>query len=221
LRFNSWSVDFGSFRLNLWVKNASSKSVCDNNPGGSMGQVHAAIDGHVREFIEAQRVFFVGSAPLDSNGHVNVSPKGGDSFRILGPATVAYFDYTGSGVETIAHLRENRRIVVMFCAFAGPPNIIRLHGRGKVVEPQDADFPALFALFTPDPGVRAIIRIDVDRISSSCGFAVPQCRYERERTQLAEWASRKSEDALKKYRAEKNTTSIDGLPALQPNRCLI
>jgi hypothetical protein len=179
-----------------------------------MGKIHASIEGHVREFIEAQRMFFVGSAPLDRGGHINVSPKGGDSFRILGPATVAYIDYTGSGVETIAHLRENRRIVVMFCAFEGPPNIVRLHGRGEVIEPQDAEFPALLALFQPDPGVRAIIRIDVDRVSSSCGYAVPQYSYEGQRTQLAQWATHKGKDGLKKYRSEKNATSIDGLPAL-------
>jgi hypothetical protein len=179
-----------------------------------MGKVHTAIDGHIREFIEAQRIFFVGSAPLDRNGHVNVSPKGRDSFRILGPATVAYIDSTGSGAETIAHLRENRRIVVMFCALEGPPNIVRLHGSGEVIEPHEAEFPALLGLFKPDPGVRAIIRIDVDRVSSSCGFAVPRCRYEGERAQLAEWASRKGDDGLKKYRAEKNARSIDGLPAL-------
>jgi predicted pyridoxine 5'-phosphate oxidase superfamily flavin-nucleotide-binding protein len=179
-----------------------------------MGKVHAAIEGHVREFIEAQRMFFVGSAPLDRGGHVNVSPKGGDSFRILGPATVAYLDYTGSGVETIAHLRENCRIVLMFCAFEGPPNIIRLHGRGEVIEPHEAEFATLLGLFDPDPGVRAIIRIHVDRVSSSCGYSVPRCRYEGERTQLAEWASRKGEDGLKQYRAEKNSKSIDGLAAL-------
>jgi len=179
-----------------------------------MGDVHTAIDARTREFIEAQHMFFVGTAPLDRDGHVNVSPKGGDSFRILGPATVAYLDYTGSGVETIAHLRENRRIVVMFCAFEGPPNIVRLHGRGEVIAPQDADFPALLGLFSPDPGVRSIIRIHLDRISSSCGYAVPRFRYEGERKQLAEWASRKGEDGLNKYRAQKNSTSIDGMPGL-------
>src|SRR5215475_13078503 len=125
-----------------------------------MGKVHAAIDGHIREFIEAQRVFFVGSAPLDHAGHVNVSPKGGDSFRILGPATVAYLDYTGSDVETIAHLRENRRIIIMFCAFEEPPNVVRLHGKDEVIEPHKAEFPALLKLFNSDPNVRAIIRID-------------------------------------------------------------
>ena len=182
-----------------------------------MGNIQTTIDEHVREFIEAQRMFFVGSAPLDQDSHVNVSPKGGDSFRILGPATVAYIDYTGSGVETIAHLRENRRIVVMFCAFEGPPRIVRLHGRGTVIEPHNADFPALLASFKPDPGVRAIIRIEVDRISSSCGFGVPQYRYDGQRTQFAEWASRKGEDGLRQYRLEKNATSIDGLPALPSN----
>jgi hypothetical protein len=180
-----------------------------------MGKVHAAIEGHIREFIEAQRMFFVGSAPLDSDGHVNVSPKGGDSFRILGPSSVAYIDYTGSGIETIAHVRENRRIVMMFCAFDGPPNIVRLHGRGEVVEPQDPGFEELAGLFDPDPGVRAIIRVDVDRVSSSCGYAVPQYRYDSQRRQLALWADRKGEEGLKKYREEKNATSIDGLPALR------
>ena len=182
-----------------------------------MGKLHAAIDGHLREFIEAQQMFFVGSAPLDRDGHVNLSPKGGDSFRILGPATVAYIDYTGSGVETIAHLRENRRIVVMFCAFDGSPKIVRLHGRGEVIEPQHTDFPALLGLFNPDPGVRAIIRIDVERVSSSCGYAVPKYHYETQRTQLAAWADRKGEEGLRKYRLEKNATSIDGLPALESN----
>ncbi len=180
-----------------------------------MGKVHAAIEGHIREFIEAQRMFFVGSAPLDCDGHVNVSPKGGDSFRILGPSSVAYIDYTGSGVETIAHLRENRRIVLMFCAFEGPPNIVRLHGRGEVVEPQDADFETLVGLFNPDPGVRAIIRVDVERVSSSCGYAVPQYRYDSQRRQLAAWADRKGEEGLTKYRIEKNAASIDGLRALR------
>jgi Pyridoxamine 5'-phosphate oxidase len=180
-----------------------------------MGKVHAAIEGHIRQFIEAQRMFFVGSAPLDTDGHVNVSPKGGDSFRILGPSSVAYVDYTGSGVETIAHLRENCRIVIMFCAFEGPPNIVRLHGRGEVVEPQDPDFEKLVELFNADPGVRAVIRVDVDRVSSSCGYAVPQYRYDSQRRQLAAWADRKGDDGLKQYRVEKNATSIDGLPALR------
>jgi hypothetical protein len=180
-----------------------------------MGKTHAAIDETIREFIQAQRMFFVGSAPADWSAHVNVSPKGGDSFRVLGPTTVAYVDYTGSGVETIAHLRENNRIVIMFCAFEGPPNVVRLHGKGDVIEPRDADFGALIGLFPPAPGVRAIIRIEVDRVSSSCGYAVPLYRFEAQRTQLTAWADRKGEEGLAKYRADKNATSIDGLPALQ------
>jgi pyridoxamine 5'-phosphate oxidase-like protein len=179
-----------------------------------MAKVHAAIDGAIREFLQAQRMFFVGSAPADCRGHVNVSPKGGDSFRILGPTTVAYVDYTGSGVETIAHLRENGRIVIMFCAFDGPPNVVRLHGTGDVIELGDADFGALIGLFPPYPGVRAIIRIEVDRVSSSCGYAVPLYGFEAQRTQLAAWADRKGEEGLAKYRADKNATSIDGLPGL-------
>jgi len=179
-----------------------------------MGNVHPAIEGTIKEFIEAQHIFFVGTAPLNHDGHVNVSPKGGDSFRVLSPDVVAYLDYVGSGVETIAHLRENRRIVIMFCAFVGAPQIIRLHGKGQVIEPQNEQFPILLRLFTPAPGVRAIIRIEVKRISSSCGFAVPQYSYKGQRNQLAAWAARKGEKGLKEYCAQQNSSSIDGLPAL-------
>src|SRR5271156_2235755 len=112
-----------------------------------MGKIRLMIDDAARQFIEAQKIFFVASAPLDAAGHVNLSPKGLDSFRILGPTTVAYLDFNGSGVETIAHLKENGRIVLMFCAFQGPPNILRLHGHGRAVEPHDAEFAALAAQF--------------------------------------------------------------------------
>src|ERR1700689_1514459 len=120
-----------------------------------MGKHYPAIDDSVRKFIEAQPLFFVGSAPLDSDGHVNVSPKGLDTLRVLGPLTVAYLDLTGSGIETVSHLKENGRIVLMFCAFQGPPRILRLHGRGRVVEPHQKEFPDLATHFPKNEATRA------------------------------------------------------------------
>ena len=184
-----------------------------------MAKTFDGIDGELRQFVEAQHVFFVATAPLGAEGHVNLSPKGlQDAFRVLDPRTVAYLDYTGSGAETIAHLRENGRIVIMLCAFDGPPRIVRLHGRGEVLEPADADFPRLRPLFTETREVRSIIRIAVTRVSDSCGYGVPLYKYERQRTQLLDWCDRKGEDGLREYREQKNAKSIDGLPALAPAR---
>jgi hypothetical protein len=180
-----------------------------------MGQIFARLDDSLRDFVERQHVFFVATAPSGSDGHVNCSPKGLDTLRVLGPTTVAYLDYVGSGAETIAHLRENGRIVVMFCAFAGPPKIVRLHGRGEVIEPTDAGFATLLALFQPNAGVRTIIRVEIERIADSCGYGVPRLRYEGERTQLPAWAERKGETGLRDYQQTKNAASIDGLPALR------
>ena len=146
---------------------------------------------------------------------VNLSPKGLDSLRVLGPSAVAYLDLVGSGVETIAHLRENGRIVLMFCAFGGPPKIVRLHGRGEAVEPQDEQYGALRALFPPLPAGRSIIRVAVHRASDSCGFGVPAYSYEGERSQLPEWAARKDEAGLRQYQREKNGASVDRLPGLR------
>jgi hypothetical protein len=146
---------------------------------------------------------------------VNCSPKGLDSLRVVGPRTIAYLDYAGSGAETIAHVRENGRIVIMLCAFEGPPKIVRLHGRGEVLEPWDGEFASLLALFDPGPGVRAIVRIDVDRISDSCGFGLPILRFEKERAQLSLWAEKKGEAGLASYKRQKNAISIDGIPALR------
>jgi hypothetical protein len=173
------------------------------------------LDAVQQQFIQAQPVFFVATAPLDAGGHVNLSPKGLDTFRVLDPHRVAYLDYPGSGAETIAHLRENGRIVVMFCAFDGPPRILRLHGRGDVVEPQDPDFAALRAHWGDGPQGRAIIRVVVERISDSCGFGVPRMTLDAERTQLSDWMDRKGEDGLRGYQAQKNAASIDGLPTLR------
>lgn len=180
-----------------------------------MGKVYEAIDGRVREFVESQPMFFVATAPAE--GHVNVSPKGTrGTFAVLGEHRVAYLDYTGSGIETVAHLRDNGRITLMFCAFAGPPTIVRLHGRGEVVLPEDPTFASLRPAFEgqEDHGVRSIIVVEVERVSDSCGFAVPYLDYVGERTLLAEWAERKSDEDLAVYWKQRNATSIDGLPGL-------
>src|SRR5208283_2618012 len=138
-----------------------------------MGKIRSAIDDVARQFIEAQKIFFVASAPFDASGHVNLSPKGLDTFRILGPTAVAYIDFNGSGVETIAHLKENGRIVLMFCAFQGPPNIFRLYGQGRVVEPQEAEYAALAQSFPGSESVRSIIVVELTRVTDSCGYGVP------------------------------------------------
>jgi predicted pyridoxine 5'-phosphate oxidase superfamily flavin-nucleotide-binding protein len=179
-----------------------------------MGRIRSEIDEAARKFIEAQRVFFVATAPLDVNGHVNVSPKGLDTFRILGPTTVAYLDFNGSGVETIAHLKENGRIVLMFCAFQGPPDIYRLYGHGRIVEANEPEFAELAAGFPKFEHARSIVVVEVARVQDSCGYGVPLFKYEGERTQLQAWASKRGAEGLKEYRAEKNQRSIDGLPGV-------
>ena len=179
-----------------------------------MAKVYAEIDERIASFIEAQHVFFVGTAPAGAEGHINVSPKGLDAFRILDPKTVAYLDLTGSGVETIAHLRDNGRICIMFCAFDGAPKILRLHGQGEVIIPADPRFAALRARFATTERVRSVIRVQLDRVADSCGYGVPLFRYEGERTHLTEWTARKGSDGIVQYQAEHNAHSIDGLPGL-------
>ncbi len=179
-----------------------------------MGKVHEGIDDALREFLEAQHVFFVGTAPLHAEGHVNVSPKGMDSFRVLAPKRVAYIDYPASGIETVAHVRENGRIVFMFCAFEGSPKIVRLYGKGRALEPQDAEFASLLSHFAPKFRPRSIICVDLDRIADSCGFAVPVYQYRQDRDQLVAWADKKGDD-IEPYQRDKNATSIDGLPGLR------
>jgi hypothetical protein len=182
-----------------------------------MGKLYEAIDDRLREFILAQAVFFVATAPSGPDGHVNVSPKGMKGcLAVLGEHRVAYLDYTGSGAETIAHLRDNGRITVMFCAFEGPPKVVRLHGHGTVVTPADEAWADLRKTFpaADEHGLRAIIDVAVSRVSDSCGYSVPFLDYVGERDLLTQWASHKTADDLVAYRARKNTSSIDGLPAL-------
>jgi Pyridoxamine 5'-phosphate oxidase len=181
-----------------------------------MGKIYKSIDEKLRDWLSAQRVFFVATAPLSRQGHVNCSPKDGDSFRIIDERTVAYLDVTGSGVETIAHLKENERIVLMFCAFTDAPKIVRLHGRGEVIEQWNCDFERLRSIFPSRAGIRSIIRVHLTRISDSCGFGVPLYEFREQRTQLKTWAERKGEKALNAYRLEVNSNSIDGLIGLRP-----
>lgn len=180
-----------------------------------MGKQFEEITPALRDWIAAQRVFFVATAPLSAEGHVNCSPKGLDTLRILGPREIAYLDLTGSGAETIAHLRENGRIVIMFCAFEGPPRIVRLHGRGSVVLPGAPDWSSLRSQFPEQIGDRAIIRIEATRISDSCGFGVPRYEFSEDRAALPQWCEKKGPDGLARYQRDKNAESIDGLPALR------
>ena len=181
-----------------------------------MSKTYDGISPQLAEWIGRQHIFFVATAPLAANGLINCSPKGMDSFRILGPDEVAYLDLTGSGVETIAHARENGRIVFMFCAFDGPPKIVRLHGVSDVVVAGTPEFDRLEPLFPALAGRRAIVRARVTRVSDSCGYAVPRYAYTAERETLVRWAESKGEEGLTRYRAAKNARSVDGLPGLGP-----
>jgi hypothetical protein len=182
-----------------------------------MATLYDSIDDKLRVWLLGQPVFFVATAPLAAGGHVNLSPKGmRGTFAVLGPRRVAYLDYFGSGVETIAHLRENGRIAIMFCAFEGPPKIVRLHGRGRTALPEDADFAGLRAQFGKDRdhGLRSIVVVDLDRISDSCGFSVPLMDFVADRDVLDRSQERRAPEYFVEYAATRNATSIDGLPGL-------
>jgi hypothetical protein len=190
-----------------------------------VGKVFDSIDDRLERWMAAQPMFFVGSAPLDGDGHVNVSPKGPiETLRVLDPNTVAYLDFVGSGAETIAHVRENGRIVIMLCAFQGPPRILRLHGRGLVVTAIDPEFDDLAERCRfPDPATpelrRAIVVVDVERVADSCGYGVPLMSYEGHRPHTDLWAAKKvrvgGPEALLDYQREHNSCSLDGLPAVE------
>jgi hypothetical protein len=183
------------------------------------------IDDTLRAFIEAQPMFFVATAPSGDGGHVNLSPKGGANlFRVTGPHGFAYVDLMGSGIETIAHLRENGRIVVMFCAFEGPPKIVRLHGLGRPVQQRDEGFGELLASFdlsdAQRPAVRSVVTVEVSRVADSCGFVVPRMDYVGERDQLYRFADNRirklGSEAVLEYVSENNAQSLDGLAGLDP-----
>jgi|GEM_PF-315639 len=178
-----------------------------------MGRVYEEIDERLVRFVESQPVFFVATAPLDPAGHLNCSPKGNrDELVVLGPRRVAYLDQTGSGVETIAHLRENGRIVVMFCAFDGPPRIVRLHGHAEAVLVDDVRFAALAERFPRvGVGVRSVVVVDVERVADSCGYGVPLMTFTAHRPTMDDWAERKGPDQIRRYWAEENASSLDEL----------
>lgn len=176
-----------------------------------MAQFWELITPELQAFIQAQPLFFVASAPLDPNGHVNLSPKGLDTFRILSPTQVAYLDLTGSGNETSAHLAENGRITVMFCSFNGSARILRLYGTGRTVLPESGEWSELASHFPDYPGARQIIIADIAQVQTSCGYAVPLMEFNDQRETLIKWAEAKGPE-LEAYRTQKNSRSIDGLP---------
>ncbi|UQX00346.1 pyridoxamine 5'-phosphate oxidase family protein [Streptomyces sp. RerS4] len=182
-----------------------------------MGKLHDRIDGRLRAFIEAQPIFFTATAPLAGDGHVNLSPKGrAGTLVVIDEQTLAYLDFGGSGAETIAHVRENGRITLMWCAFSGPPNIVRVHGEGEAVFRDDPRWAELVGLFgeADGPAARAVILVHARRISDVCGYAVPFMEYQGERTLHAEYFGRKTDEEFAEYCEKKVATSLDGLPAL-------
>jgi hypothetical protein len=174
----------------------------------------ASLSPELAQWWGAQPMFFVATAPRADDAHVNLSPKGYDTLRVLGPQRIAYLDLTGSGVETIAHLRENGRITLMACSFDGSPRISRIYGRGTVHPVGTAGFDALACKFPELPGRRSIIEVAVERVSTSCGYAVPRMELVGERDRLVDWAEKKGDEGIVAYWGTKNAASIDGLPGL-------
>jgi Pyridoxamine 5'-phosphate oxidase len=176
-----------------------------------MGKRISEITPELQSFIEEQSVFFVASAPLSANGHVNVSPKGLDTFRVLGPGRVAYLDLTGSGNETAAHVTENERLTIMFCAFSGRPQIVRLYCRARVVVRGSQEWPGLIEQFPNHPGRRQVIVGDVEFVQKSCGYAVPEMKFVSQRETLTRWAEAQGDEGLVEYRRLRNRASLDAL----------
>ena len=180
-----------------------------------MGKTYEEIDAKLQNWIGQQKMFFVATAPMSENGLVNCSPKGNDALRVVGPNTLIYLDYSGSGAETIAHIRENARIVIMMCAFEGPPKIFRFHGRGEAIAPDSPEFPNLVQHFDRDlRGVRSIIRVLVERIADSCGYGVPEYHYRQDRRSMQNYIEQHGDAEMAEYRRNNNLKSLDGLPAL-------
>lgn len=182
-----------------------------------MAKTYEVLDAKLTAFIQRQKIFFTGSAPLQADGHINLSPKGMDSFLVCDEANVAFMNFTGSGNETAAHLLENGRLVIMFCSFDKTPLILRLYGRGGVVYPDAPDWPQWQARFGgADPGHRQVITMQISKVITSCGFGVPYYDYVGERSTLLDWGQRKGVDGVRQYALEYNVTSLDGLPTGLP-----
>lgn len=167
-----------------------------------------------QQWIKQQKLFFVATAPLQADGHVNCSPKGLDSFRIVNETTVVYMDLVGSGAETIAHIQENKRLTIMFCAFDGAPKIVRLYGEGEVILPAHSEFTDMRSLFPTHTGLRSFIRLHIHRVGDSCGYAVPKFTFEGDRDVLDKWVEHKGAEGVTQYIQENNALSLDGLPTL-------
>lgn len=175
-----------------------------------MAKFYTALTEELRDFIARQHIFFTATAPR--NGRINLSPKGMDTFRVLGDNRVAYLDLTGSGNETAAHLLDDGRITLMFCSFGEKPLILKLYGHGRAVSPFQQEWPELHRHFVPQPGQRQIVVAEIESLQTSCGYGVPLYDFQGERETLAQWAEKKGETGLRDYRREKNLVSIDGLP---------
>jgi len=179
--------------------------------GDDMAKTYPHISPNRQEFIERQHVFFVATAPLSAEGHVNLSPKGMDCFRVLSPNRVAYLDIIGSGNETSAHALENGRITFMFCAFEGDPLILRLYGQASTILPSDAEWDSLISHFKPLPAARQILLAQIDQVKTSCGFGVPLMEYVGERDHMEKWVAKKGAEGLAQFQRENSLRSVDGL----------
>ena len=175
-----------------------------------MAKFYPQLDDNLKAFIARQHMFFVATAPRE--GRINLSPKGLDSLRVLDGRRVAWLDLTGSGNETAAHLRENGRMTLMFCAFEGDHMILRLYGQGRAIPPGGAEWAALSPLFPSLPGTRQIILLEIESLQTSCGAGVPLYQYQGEREELLRWVEKKGEQGVRDYQYAKNRVSIDGLP---------
>jgi hypothetical protein len=179
-----------------------------------MATIYEKLDDKLRAFIEAQKMFFVATAPTSEDGNVNLSPKGYDSLAFLDDETVAWIDLGGSGIETLAHVRENGRITLMWCAFEGRPNILRLYGKAEAIQFDDPRFDTLLSLFPTYVRARSIVVVKIHRIADACGWGVPLMEFKSEREQLKRWVDNRPEEEWREHRYEKNALSIDGLPGL-------
>ncbi len=180
-----------------------------------MGKEYTEIDERIQKWIARQKMFFVATAPNSPDGLINCSPKGLDCLRVLGPQEIAYVDTGGSGIETVAHLKDNGRIVLMLCAFEGPPRIYRFYGKGTALEPHQEGFAEILARFPPMPAARNIIRIKVERIIDSCGYGVPLYEFKQHRDSLPNYFANQSEEQILDYRRSRNSESLEGLPGLE------